>query len=89
MIDSPQSNQPASVSINPSCTQGRTKVVLYQIESGDYITLAEETATFNDVVSLPEGTSIIALIGDKADVVCDFDIAANEEVSASLAMTDI
>lgn len=35
MIDSSQSNQPASVSINLSCTQGRAKVVLYQIESGD------------------------------------------------------
>ena len=88
MIDSSQSNQPASVSINLSCTQGRAKVVLYQIESGDYITLAEGTATFNDVVSLPEGTSIIALIGDKADVVCDFEIAVNEGASAVLAMTD-
>ena len=88
MIDSPQSNQTASVSINLFCTRGRAKVVLYQIESGNYNTLAEGTATFNDVVSLPEGTSIIALIGDKADVVCDFEIAANEGASAALAMTD-
>lgn len=87
-IDSPQPNQTAAVSINLSCTRGNAKVVLYQIESGDYITLAEGTATFNEVVSLPEGASIIALIGDKADVVCDFEIAVNEGASAVLAMTD-
>lgn len=77
-IDSPQPNQTAAVSINLSCTRGKAKVVLYQIESGDYITLVEGTATLNEAVLLPEGTSVIALIGDKADVVCDFEIAANE-----------